>query len=444
MKPGSGARADRFLWPVLLRLVPVILLGALAPGILAAQDSVPSPQGVRVGITYAPGERPGVTVIAITAALAADSVRTIIARDLEQSDRFELVAAPDTIAASGSPDLRVLAALGSEWAVSVAAESARVALRLIEVATGAVRFSGTVAVGRGALPDRQAAHRAADDIVRAATGVPGIAATQLLFVRGGHIWRIDADGSEPTQLRTAGSPALSPVWSPDARRIAYTAYVPAGQPLVLQDLASGAREVVPGTEFGLNITPEFSPDGRRLAFARGTESGTDIYVYELGGGRVQRLTAGRFADNLSPTWSPDGARLAFISTRAGTPQLYAMSADGTDQEVLGRFDFGATGATLAPQWSPGGQFVAFHREVNGTPQVFVIDLASRVVRQLTGAGRNEDPTWAPDGRHLAYVSTRSGPRELWVVDVETGRLRQITRLGGVRLPSWSPRLGGTR
>jgi len=409
-----------------------------------AQDTLPRPEGVRVGITYAPGARPGITVLGLGAAVAVESVTTILTRDLDHSDRFELVAAPDTAAPRGAPDLRLLAALGSEWAVSVAADGARVAVQLLEVRSGDVRYRAAVSLGAGAVPDRAAAHRAADEIVRAATGTPGIAATALLFVRDGRIWRVDADGAGAAPLRTAGNPSLSPAWSADGRRIAYTAYVPDGQPLVIQTLAAGARAIVPGTEFGLNITPEFSRDGSRLAFARGTEAGTDIYVYEVGGGedRVHRLTAGRFADNLSPTWSPDGTRIAFISTRARTPQLYVMGADGTGQDVLGRFDFGATGATAAPAWSPDGQFVAFHREVNGTPQLFVLDLATRAVRQLTGSGRNEDPTWAPDGRHLAYVSSRGGARELWVVDIETGRERQLTRLGGARLPAWSPRLDG--
>ena len=290
------------------RIAALLGLGVLASGFLApvakAQDSIPRPEGVRVGITYAPGERPGITVIAITAALAAESVKTIITRDLEYSDRFEIVGAPDTVAASGTPDLRMLAALGSEWAVSVTLESARVAVQLFEVASGMVRHRAVVAVGQGAIPDRWQAHRAADDIVRAATGVPGIAATQLLFVRGGRVWRVDADGHAPAQLRTAGSPALSPTWSPDGRHIAYTAYVPAGQPLVIQEIGTGARAVVPGTEFALNITPEFSPDGRRLAFARGTEQGTDIYVYDIGGCSGSRRA-------VSPTiCRPRGARTA--------------------------------------------------------------------------------------------------------------------------------------
>jgi TolB protein len=314
---------------------------------------------------------------------------------------------------------------------------------LLDVQTGRELMRRPIGYqGWGSRSWRFSVHRAADDVVRAVTGAAGIAATSLLYVRAGRLWRVDADGSGETQLRTAGNPTLSPAWSPDARRIAYTAFVANGQPLVVQDLGTEERRVVPGTEFGINITPEFSPDGRRLAWAHGNESGTAIRVYEPGGETV-RLTAGRFADDLSPTWSPDGSRLAFISNRAGTPQLYVMAADGSGQEVLGRFDYGVTGATNAPAWSPDGQSVAFHREVNGTPQVFVLDVATRAVTQVTGQARNEDPTWAPDGRHLAFVSDRSGARELWVVDLDTGRLRQLTAGGGARLPAWSPRLSGT-
>ncbi len=430
------------------RAAPLWLLAALAlPAPLAAQDSTPPVPGVRVGITYTPGTRPSIAVLA-PAAAALDSVRTILGRDLDYSDRFEVVTPPPAAAAlgaDGAPNYRALNALGTDFAVSVvttgpdARGRAGIDVLLHDVRSGAVKNRVTLQpADTGAEALRQAVHRAADAVVQWATGAKGIAASVIYYVADGRIWRVDPDGADRKLIVTAGRPSLSPAWSPDGHTLAYTAFVPSGQPIVLQDLATGRREVLPGTEYGMNITPEFSPDGRRLAFAHGTEEGTDIYVYDLARRTTTRLTVGRYYDNLSPAWSPDGQRLAFISTRAGSAQLYVMAADGTGQEALARFDYGFTGMTYAPEWSPDGQAVVFHREVAGTPQVFVLDLATRAVKQITGEGRNEDATWAPDGRHICFVSSRGGTRLLWIVDLETGRMRQLFSTVGARLPAWAP------
>ncbi|MEO8138826.1 MAG: hypothetical protein ABI742_04215, partial [Gemmatimonadota bacterium] len=232
-------------------------------------------------------------------------------------------------------------------------------------------------------------------------------------------------------------------WSPDGSRFAYTRFGAGVGSLVLQTIATGQKTIVTGTTTALNITPAFSPDGRLLVYARSDESGTDIFTVDATQNCcAQRLTVGRYADNLSPTFAPDGRRLAFVSTRSGQPQIYVMAPDGTDQELLAPFDFGATGSSNAPEWSPDGASVAFHREVTRTPQILILDVASRKVRQLTSSGRNEDPTWAPDGRHVAFVSDRSGRRQLWVIDTVTGRIRQLTFVGQVRLPAWSRRFAG--
>ena len=419
------------------------LAGAAAPAPLLGQDSGAAPVGVRVGINYNPGTRPSITVLPVAAAVL-DSVRTILQRDLDYSDRFEVLFPPSSVAMQGgAPNYAGLTALGTDLAVALvpsAEAGGTVDVQLHDVHTGTLRHHLSVRLPGSGAALRLAVHRAADEVVSWVTGTPGVAATEIIYAAAGRLWRVAPDGQGLAAVPAAGRPVYSPAWSPDGRSIAYTAFVPSGRPIVLQDLASGSREIVPGTEYGVNITPEFSPDGRRLAYAHGDENGTDLYLFDVARKCcVSRLTVGRYYDNLSPSWSPDGQRLAFVSTRAGQPQLYLMAADGSGQEALARFDYGATGQSNGPEWSPDGQSVAFHREVGGVPQVFVVDVGTRAVRQITGEGRNEDPTWAPDGRHLAFVSSRGGARQLWVVDLETGRMRPIANTGGAQLPAWSPR-----
>jgi TolB protein len=174
----------------------------------------------------------------------------------------------------------------------------------------------------------------ADQIVDAALGTPGSAATRILFVIDGKLHRIDQDGSDLTQVRSGGEHAiLSPAWDRAGQRIAYMEFWSGHGQLFVQDAVTGRRRTVTnGTT--LDFTPAFSPDGKTLVFSRAIEEGTDVYTLNIKDNCcLQRLTVGRFSDNLSPTYSPDGQRIAFISTRSGLPQLYVMAPDGTDQQL---------------------------------------------------------------------------------------------------------------
>jgi TolB protein len=436
----------------------VLLLGLLlAAGPLRAQDTTRAiDRGVRVGITYAPGVRPSIVVMP---SRGLDSARAILARDLDYSDRFEVVSVPPADSAPvglplvsdgdpragskpGSPNYGLLRAFGADYGVELSSASPTTAVRLHDLSAGKVREQQTFTLPPVNAPDfRMAVHRIADEVVRWITGTPGIAATQILFVSDKRIYRIDSDGNGSVPLTGETEEALSPAWSPDRSKLVYTQFAAGRGSLVVLTLATHARATIPGTTTDLNITPVFSPDGKTLAFARASGDGTDIYTFNLADWCcLHRLTVGQFADNLSPTYSSDGRRIAFVSTRASLPQIYVMDADGADQELFAPFDYGVTGSSNAPEWSPDGATVVFHREVSQVPQLFLLQVAGQRVRQLTSTGRNTDATWAPDGRHLAFVSDRSGRRQLWVIDSESGRIRQLTFIGAARLPAWSRRL----
>jgi TolB protein len=420
----------------------LFLLATLGAAPLAAQD--PPPQGgVRLVLKYDPGARPSLVV---TPGTGLDSVRVIVRRDLDFSDRFESVILPEASGTlsgkAGSFNYDLYRKLGAAYAVELADVGGRTQVRLHDLAAGKVAAQVELVLSPVTDPGfRMQAHRISDEVLRWITGTPGIAATRFAYVAGGRVYVVDSDGAALRALTSESATSLSPTWSPDGSRIAYTRLQDGRGPIMLQPLAGGAATPVPGTSAGLNITPAFSPDGKLLAYASSTEQGTNIQVANVAQNCcVQRLTVGRFADNLSPTFAPDGARLAFVSTRAGPAQVYTMGADGTDAELFVPFDFGVTGSTNGPEWSPEGTMLAFHREVSGSPQVFVMDVSGRRVRQLSASGRNEDPTWAPDGRHVAFVSDRSGRRQLWIIDVDTGRTRQLVTPGAARLPAWSRRL----
>jgi TolB protein len=455
-------------------LLIALLLPVYPSSGLLSQDTSLIDRGVRVGIIYRPGVRPGFVLLPRQGS-GLDSLHAIVARDLDYSDRFEVITLPggDSIrlatsgsaaappSSSRSPAPRGQArpatgggaqaaglnyplyqALGADFALDLTLAGDTTVVTLHDVAAGGVRRTIRARLSVPGSPDfRQAVHRVADQVLQAALGTPGIAATRVLFVKDGKVYQIDQDGAEQKLVSASDRQAMSPAWASDGRRFAYMEFQAGRGQLFVQEMASGKRTPVATTGKALDFTPAFSPDAQTLAFSRATEEGTDLYTINLKDNCcLRRLTVGRFSDNLSPTFSPDGQRIAFVSTRPGLPQIYVMAPDGTDQQLFAPFDYGVTGSSNAPEWSPDGQSVAFHRDVAGTLQVFVLDVRTRTVRQLTSVGRNEDPTWAPDSRHLAFVSDRSGYRQLWIIDLDTGRIRPLLQQSGARLPAWSPRL----
>jgi len=293
---------------------------------------------------------------------------------------------------------------------------------------------------------RRIAHKFADDIISVLTGgLPGIAETQIAYVssKSGskEIWVMDYDGANAHQVTHLKSIALTPRWSPDATRIAFTCYVPfrgnISPQICIYSTASNRLIAFPRYR-GTNAAPAWSPDGTKIAFMSSQGGDPEIYVVDSGGAHLHRITFAAGV-NTSPAWNPKtGNQIVFVSDRGGEPVLYMMNSDGTNVQKI---DMPDMGYVVDPSWSPNGQLLAFSwRRPTGNFDIYVMDIVSHQLLELTAdEGRNERPSWAPDGRHLVFESTRTGTDQIWSMLADGTMPRQLTFAGHNESPNWSPR-----
>ena len=448
-------------WPLPAPVAPRALLLLLATGMpLGAQqrDTVP---GVELGIVYQTVAQPALAVKPFGSGVGAEAVagrvESIIARDLNFSNRFTVMDSLPLALTGEGIDYALWDDLGAVWLLAgdvtgTDGSGFTLTLELHDVVYREVKQRSRFPVPDPSDADfRMAVHRAADQVVLWATGEPGIAATRIAFsqprtVDGQEVqemWVVDSDGEGLRRLTNHQTIALSPSWSPDGRTMAFSSFKSGEQRIYELDLGTGEERMLEPNRPGQHMTPAYSPDGSLLAFAilGGDRSG--IFTWDVERNCcLSYLQGGRWND-LSPTWSPDGRRIAFNSNRlgTGTPQIYVMNSSGGEPDLVSPYRFGQPGYYTSPDWSPEGNRVAFHGRIgSGRYHILVADVAARGSRvaQLTFEGNNEDPSWAPDGRHITFVGERSYGHGLYVVDTVTGNIRPVLLNTRARVPQWSP------
>ena len=238
--------------------------------------------------------------------------------------------------------------------------------------------------------------------------------------------------------------------------------------LVTVGLADGTQQSLLVHRAGLS-DPAFSPDGSRIAFLAddgvGKDSHTQIYVIPAEGGNERAVTHGK-ADVEQFAWRPDGHAIAYTGEDPDKEQtgaerfrdsfvfttepivarelpqpahLFTISVDdGTVTQLTAGSQSVATGeAESTLSWSPDGKSIAFLLVPNAIlndesySRVAIVDVASRIVRALTGATAWEgDPIFSPDGAHIAYLCARGDQQvnlsQLCVTTPQGGRGRSIS------------------
>jgi TolB protein len=295
---------------------------------------------------------------------------------------------------------------------------------------------------------RLVAHTASDEIFLQQRALKGVARTKLAFTSDRNrqtiagpiknrdvkeIYIADYDGANSRRITTSRDLNITPVWSPDAKAIAYTSYRRVVPDIFVSLIYQGIMQN-PTKGRGSNFLPVYSPDGTRMAFMSNRDGNPEIYVMNVDGSNVRRVTNHPGGDS-SPTWAPNGRDLAFTSDRSGTPQIYIVSADGTNLRRI------TTGESYAdrPTWSPAPfNEIAYTARSGPGFDIKVYDIGTGQSHAITfGEGSNESPAYSPNGRHLAFTTTRWGRVQVATMTRDGRDVRQITRDGNNWTPSWS-------
>ena len=156
----------------------------------------------------------------------------------------------------------------------------------------------------------------------------------------------------------------------------------------------------------------------------------DIFVMDDDGSRRRRLTHSTTALDEDPRWSPDGTKIAFTRFMEGkkrqtTAELFIINADGTNPQRLTHNNF----LDNTPSWSPDGRQIAFSSGRSGDWEVYVIELATRAVRQLTD-NLSSTPDWSPDGRQIVFerfinIANGINPKTIYVMDADGQHQRRV-------------------
>jgi len=174
------------------------------------------------------------------------------------------------------------------------------------------------------------------------------------------VWTHDTSRGTLTRFSFQPSEDEAPLWSPDGKRLVYSASVGTEPRAILWKNAdgSGAEEVLasPGGHIHLS---SISPDGKFLLYTN-YEAGSlgDMWLLPLEGERKPRPFLQTPFDERDAQFSPDGRWVAYTSNESGPDEIYVQGFP----EARGKWQI-STGGGYGPRWSQKGQEL-FYRSGN--------------------------------------------------------------------------------
>jgi dipeptidyl aminopeptidase/acylaminoacyl peptidase len=233
-----------------------------------------------------------------------------------------------------------------------------------------------------------------------------------------HLWAVPLNDGVRGRPRRLASGLVTDGWprlSPDGRRVAFIRQYPSGRDpesvIGLVPVDGGRVRELRSGDHGAIGSVEWSPDGRRLAYTADVDPPRFLVGDVPLVGRPRRAKPG---DDDAPTarritridWRLDGyghldrwSHLFVIDARSGSRPRQVTAGDWEVGHIV---------------WSPDGRTVAFDADRGASPDldprttIWTVDVdatSSRPREVLAPAGWAQRPAYSPDGRWLAAIGS---------------------------------------
>ena len=202
--------------------------------------------------------------------------------------------------------------------------------------------------------------------------------------------------------------------SPDDKRVAVDRTESGNRDIWILDAARG----VPSRftfDAANDLSPVWSPDAFRLAFASERRSGAtarDIYVKDSNGAGQESLLFDSGRPAIPLHWSPDGRHLLFgvIDPKTQSDLWVMPLPDGKPVPYLAGPFYEDQG-----QFSPDGRWVAYMSNESGANNIYVQSFPAGAGKFQISTTLGNEPRWRRDGKEIYYT----GPQGIMAVEVKT-------------------------
>ena len=284
---------------------------------------------------------------------------------------------------------------------------------------------------------------AADSVVSPAVSPDG---KWIAYIRGdstfvgpGEVYvQPAARGGEPTQLTNDGRQKMSPAFSPDGSRVAYTEIMESSlwdtwEAPLLRGVSEAKPRHLLGNAAGLTWIPNTMPARVLYSFLTGESIHMNVASASEGGLDVRTVYSPSNKSGMAhrSAMSPDGKWVLIVEMLSGWQPCRIAPSDGSSR---GRA-VGPSAPCTDVAWSPKGEYMYFAANAGDGFHIWRQRFPEGRLEQVTsGVTEEQGISFFPDGSFATSIGEEQNT--VWLHDAH--RDRQITQRGFAYQPRLSP------